>query len=320
MFAIRCGLGVNFMNQLEGGCVPASGGGSFTDTVFIDYKCNEHVIQYYNENYAVLIGTADTTGASSTSPCIQAQGNNRYERAQNFYNFSTNDAIARGTTLQWQYGEVPGVAHDQNLMYNTILAGDSMPLAERLLFETPYHTVPNLVPLASFTADTTIVNLPSATVQFYNGSTNTTNYLWDFGDSTTSTLVNPSHTYTYADTFAVKLTASSGSGCADELIKQNYIIVNLPTGVKSYHDDNSFQVFPNPATETVTFNYQLSNTMTTASIHIYDAMGRKIKSLAIDKNSNSYVLNISPFSKGFYLVTLISNNEIKANKKFFIVK
>jgi PKD repeat protein len=292
------------------------------NTIFtpLEFDCNEHVIQYYNENYAILIGVADSTGAPALWSCMQAQGNNRYERAQNFYAFSDSDAVNRGTTLKWQYGEVPGVAHDQNLMYNTILAGDSMPLAERLLFETPYHTVPNLVPLANFTTDTTIVNLPSATVQFYNNSTNTTDYLWDFGDTTTSTIVNPSHTYTYADTFTVKLTASSGSGCADELIKQNYIIVNLPTGVKSYHDDNSFQVFPNPATETVTFNYQLSNTMTTASIHIYDAMGRKIKSLAIDKNSNSYVLNISPFSKGFYLVTLISNNEIKANKKLFIVK
>jgi len=279
------------------------------NTIFtaLEFDCNEHVIQYYNENYAVLIGTADITGASSGSPCIQAQGNNRYERAQNFYAFSDSNAVARGTTLQWQYGEVSGVAHNQNLMYNTILAGDSMPLAERLLFETPYHTVPNLVPLASFTADTTIVTLPGATVQFYNGSINTTNYLWDFGDSTTSTLLNPSHTYTYVDTFTVTLTAVSGSGCEDELVKQNYIIVTLPTGVESYTDDNSFRIYPNPATETITFNYQLSSNVIAASIHIYDAMGRKIQSLPLDKNTNSYLLNISALTKGFYFVIYIDS-------------
>jgi PKD repeat protein len=225
-----CGIFGGTIINYNGNCFPQSDG--IADTIFLGFDCNEHILQYYNENYAVLIGNADTIGPGTSMPCILAQGNNRYARAVNFYNFSDTNAVARGTTLKWQYGEVPGVGHNQNLMYNTILVGDSMPLAERLLFETPYHTVPQLAPLANFTADTTIVTLPSATVQFFNNSIMAASYLWDFGDSITSTLFNPSHTYSSADTFTVRLTAVSGTGCENKLIKKDYIIVKLPVRIQ----------------------------------------------------------------------------------------
>jgi gliding motility-associated-like protein len=52
------------------------------------------------------------------------------------------------------------------------------------------------------------------TVTFTNGSTNATNYLWDFGDgSATTTSVSPSHTYTIAGTFTIKLVAYNPNGC-----------------------------------------------------------------------------------------------------------
>ncbi len=46
-----------------------------------------------------------------------------------------------------------------------------------------------------------------STVIFTNNSTNATSYVWEFGDNSTSTEANPSHTYTTGGTFSVKLTA-----------------------------------------------------------------------------------------------------------------
>jgi PKD repeat protein len=46
----------------------------------------------------------------------------------------------------------------------------------------------------------------NTTVQFFNQSVNATTYLWDFGDSTTSTLHSPSHTYASNGTYLVCLT------------------------------------------------------------------------------------------------------------------
>lgn len=51
-----------------------------------------------------------------------------------------------------------------------------------------------------------------ALVSFTSNTTNTTTYLWDFGDNSTSTIANPQHTYTAGGTYTVKLTATGVGG------------------------------------------------------------------------------------------------------------
>ncbi|MCX7953928.1 MAG: C25 family cysteine peptidase [Bacteroidales bacterium] len=69
---------------------------------------------------------------------------------------------------------------------------------------------------------------PPLTVQFNNLSTNVSSFTWDFGDGTTSTQTNPSHTYTQMGQFTVTLTANAGI-CGDvSIVKQNFITVGAP--------------------------------------------------------------------------------------------
>jgi PKD repeat protein len=56
------------------------------------------------------------------------------------------------------------------------------------------------------------INLP---VDFLNNSTNATSWLWNFGDGATSTLQNPTHTYTTIGTYTVSLTATNSWGDAN---------------------------------------------------------------------------------------------------------
>jgi len=51
------------------------------------------------------------------------------------------------------------------------------------------------------------------TVQFSNATVGPFNYLWDFGDGTTSSAYAPSHTYTIPGDYTINLTAFSGNGC-----------------------------------------------------------------------------------------------------------
>ncbi len=55
-----------------------------------------------------------------------------------------------------------------------------------------------------------------------------TSYLWDFGDSTTSTESNPTHTYTQSGDFNVKLIMRGNNGCLDTLQKNAYIKIGKP--------------------------------------------------------------------------------------------
>lgn len=63
-------------------------------------------------------------------------------------------------------------------------------------------------------------------VSFTNTSYNTSSYLWQFGDGTTSTDVNPVHTYTAPGVYSVKLIANGGACGADTFTVSNVVNIN----------------------------------------------------------------------------------------------
>lgn len=66
-------------------------------------------------------------------------------------------------------------------------------------------------------------------VNFTNLSTGSpTNYLWDFGNSNTSTLINPSATYVVAGKYTVSLTVSNGVGSNTKTITEYITVYPLP--------------------------------------------------------------------------------------------
>ena len=117
---------------------------------------------------------------------------------------------------------------------------------------------------------------------FANTSTGAATYFWNFGDNTTSTNYNPSHTYSIAGNFTVKLVVTNSSGCKDSIthtltvnqspnisIQNNYFIcqgdsIQLSTlGAHSYQwyptQGLSCTVCPNPmATPTSNITYTLT--------------------------------------------------------------
>lgn len=68
-------------------------------------------------------------------------------------------------------------------------------------------------------------------VDFNSTSTGGTSYQWDFGDSTGSTLMNPSHLYTnttlFIEIFTVELVVTSPNGCTDTTT-QNIMVYPTP--------------------------------------------------------------------------------------------
>jgi gliding motility-associated-like protein len=66
-----------------------------------------------------------------------------------------------------------------------------------------------------------------------------TSYLWDFGDGTTSTAVNPSHTYSVQGTYTVKLYITTSSGCTDSIVLPAAVRVGRKPVV-------NFNAVPNP--------------------------------------------------------------------------
>ncbi|MBN1582957.1 MAG: PKD domain-containing protein, partial [Anaerolineae bacterium] len=122
-------------------------------------------------------------------------------------------------------------------------------------------------PVADFSATPTSGNAP-LTATFTNTSTNATSYEWNFGDGVTSTLENPTHTYTQADVYTVSL-AATGPGGMDVLTRTGYITVT---------DGAAYTV----TTRTITYTYDPLNRLTEAEYddgtfyeYEYDAVGNR---------------------------------------------
>ncbi|WP_299190145.1 PKD domain-containing protein [uncultured Aquimarina sp.] len=80
----------------------------------------------------------------------------------------------------------------------------------------------NQPPIANFEA-----SIDCDQVRFLNTSINTiTSVSWDFGDGTTSTELNPTHTYTANGTYTVSLTATNTIG-EDTNTKEDLITINI---------------------------------------------------------------------------------------------
>ncbi len=101
----------------------------------------------------------------------------------------------------------------------------------------------NAPPVANFTGNPTSGYMPMA-VSFTDASSNTpTSWSWTFGDSSTSTVQNPSHTYTTNGTYTVALTATNSYG-NNTCTKNNYITVSLPVPVANFYGTPTSGVAP----------------------------------------------------------------------------
>jgi len=121
----------------------------------------------------------------------------------------------------------------------------------------------NAQPVAAFTSNI-VQGCSPIEVQFSDQSTtNPTNWLWNFGDGTTSTLKNPLKIYFAVGTFTVSLTVSNALG-SDNLVKTNLITVKpVPTA--------EFSANPTQGCFPLTVNFtDLSNSNGAGAITVWD--------------------------------------------------
>ena len=81
------------------------------------------------------------------------------------------------------------------------------------------------LPVAYFTHQATVCRF--STVLFNNLSTGATGYQWYFGDGGSSTVTNPSHSYSTAGTYTITLIAENACHCVDTF-RSNITVDSLP--------------------------------------------------------------------------------------------
>lgn len=154
-----------------------------------------------------------------------------------------------GSVYNWSFGDnsmstLQNPAHTYNTsgVFTVKLIVTAPGGCKDSLTKTNYITALN-PPTALFSVATATVNLPNAVASFTNLSTNSTNYIWNFGDTQSSTIASPTHMYSSPDTYQVCLTAYNTSVCTDQFCSDVIVIsantVAIPLAFTPNGDNNN---------------------------------------------------------------------------------
>ncbi|OFY70180.1 MAG: hypothetical protein A3G23_08505 [Bacteroidetes bacterium RIFCSPLOWO2_12_FULL_37_12] len=156
----------------------------------------------------------------------------------------------------------------------------------------------------------------AVTVNFkHSDSLATSVWKWNFGDSTYSTVSNPTHKYSADGNYNVALKVFSKDSCRDSSLYS----ININSSVdENEFFDFSFDIFPNPGTNLITLSFDVKEA-SPLYFNIYDITGREINKFQFIPSApgkgmielNNY-FNVT--DTGFYLLK-ISNQKKTAFKK-----
>ncbi|MBW4888859.1 gliding motility-associated C-terminal domain-containing protein [Mucilaginibacter sp. HMF5004] len=164
------------------------------------------------------------------------------------------------------------------------------------------------VSVASFTANVAIpstVYFPDG-VSFTNTSTNADSYIWDFGDGTTSTDVNPVHFYTAKGDYTVTLTATNQNTCNNAVSKGKIllrykVIIFIPNTFTPNNDgiNDDFRI---KMIAIKTFHMQIFNRY---GVKLYDS------TVLTDYWKGTYGGSPVPVGAYYYVIDLVTFNDDK---------
>jgi hypothetical protein len=165
-------------------------------------------------------------------------------------------------------------------------------------------------PQANFTAQ---IDTAALTASFYNlsqfvypDSIDGGHYLWDFGDGTTSTDINPTHTYTQGGNYTVTLTAVV---CSDTSVYtlpvSTYAVgINQVLPLEGGLEGGLCTVLPNPANEQISISPPSGGWgVQTHTFVLYDVLAREVLRQHLSSN-NTIVTEHLP--AGVYLYQIIN--------------
>lgn len=173
----------------------------------------------------------------------------------------SNDPII---SWSWTFGDGgtsaqqnPSYTYNQPGVYNVILYVQTQGGCANSNSGGTYQVTVSSIPVASFSVNSTQLDLPYDQLVCTNLSTGATSYVWTFGDGSTSAAVNSSHLYANPGSYTVQLIATNAAGCADtaSVVVEATTDIVFPNaftpdpngsngGAYSYNDESNNVFFP----------------------------------------------------------------------------
>jgi PKD repeat protein len=128
---------------------------------------------------------------------------------------------------------------------------------------------------------------------------------WSFGDGTSSTLQNPSHTYNSNGSYTVSLTVNDGTTLKTET-KTNMIVVG-PDGIMESFE-NPVKIYPNPVTDQL----HIAAEYEVLEAAIYAISGQQVAFKM--NNAKTLDMDVSSLNSGMYILIITTEKGIRQMK------
>jgi uncharacterized repeat protein (TIGR01451 family) len=166
-------------------------------------------------------------------------------------------------------------------------------------------TITCATPFASFSAQQL-----GATISFNDQTNNTpTLWAWDFGDGNSSTLQNPSHTYTSSGSFTACLIASNSCGSDTNCLTLG-VVVGLDNALV-----NRFDIYPNPTSDRFVVDLEL-NEEVLIGFSLYNLVGAMVQTndQVLLAGSVRKTFDVSNLPAGMYMLEMRINGQSRTWK------
>lgn len=208
-------------------------GGQITNTISVPGTSSTYTV------------TGTTNGCSSTAiasvttfppPVVNISANVTSGCNPLLVTFTADTVGNAGATYTWSYGDGTtgtNVGYNPTHFYNVVGCHTVILTVSFSSGCSTTDSIPCMItvypqPDANFYMSSNEVDILNPTINFIDASTYSSIWFWNFGDSTSSILQNPSHTFPDVGTYPVTLYASNANGCIDS-VTYNIIINDILT-------------------------------------------------------------------------------------------
>ncbi|MBC7412398.1 MAG: PKD domain-containing protein [Bacteroidia bacterium] len=200
----------------------------------VPVNASHHFAKFVYTKSAGNLSFDDFCAKSYPVPCaLTSNFQTTYDTTGLVHFLSTSTGTTANTTYNWNFGngntssvQNPNYSYTSNGNYNVklTLKDTSLACTDSTIITITVSSVPT--PACTIVANYTFIVDTMGLVHFTNTSTGSVvTYNWSFGDATSSSVVNPSHTYTTNGIYNVKLIITNG--CNDTITK-TVTVSNIP--------------------------------------------------------------------------------------------
>jgi Subtilase family/PKD domain/Secretion system C-terminal sorting domain/Ig-like domain CHU_C associated len=179
----------------------------------------------------------------------------------------------------------------------------------------------NNAPQAQFSSSSDTIDFNNnQPVVFINESISATEWLWSFGDGTTSTEENPSHLYPAEGLYKCVLTVLGPDGCSDSFSK-DIVIESTVSGLMDDPElEGALLVYPNPVGDYLHVNYMFREEQK-LELKVMDALGRIVYAEAPRAFGiqGQHLIDVNSWSNGIYYL-MLRNGKASLGRKVVVLK